>query len=268
MNEGWIKLHRQIMTHWIYENAEYYKAWTTILMMVNHEGNEILIDKEVYACDRGQSLLSLNHWAKIFGKSWTIQKVRTFLSLLKKSGMINTDGLHKTTRLTVLIYDFYQGLQQANNRQITGKQQRSNRETTTNKNDKNDIDKSISYTTISDFYRKQIEVADKYLEKKSEDPQVRMDVENYKQFISFLYDWPHRNSKDSMGTSLHAPMVNVLGIQKQLKFVDFVKHYAKAKKLNIDFYSKIRAMENKPDIQKKCSDFNLTLYNWIKIFDK
>jgi len=135
--EGWIKIDRNIRNHWIWSNAEYFKAWVAIIMFVNHEPKKVLIHGELFECDRGQSLMSLQNWVKVFGKNWTIQKVRTFFTLLENDAMICTKGMRKTTCLTVCNYDSYQELQQTNNRQTTDKQQANNTQITTNKNDKN-----------------------------------------------------------------------------------------------------------------------------------
>lgn len=137
--EGWITIHRKIKEHWIWDDATYLKAWIAILLTVNHENNKVLIEGELIECKRGQSLLSLNGWAKCFGKRWTIQRVRTFLKLLKDDTMIEVEGLRKTTRVTVCNYDTYQINQQTNNRQITRSQQGDNKEITTNNNEEQGI---------------------------------------------------------------------------------------------------------------------------------
>ena len=136
-NNGWIKIHRQIQKHWIWDNPDYLKAWIAILITVNHEDNKVLIHGELFNCGRGESLLSLANWAKTFGKGWTIQRTRTFFNLLEKDKMVNTEGCRKTTRLKVCNYESYQEVQQAKNRQTTDKQQTNNKQITTNKNDKN-----------------------------------------------------------------------------------------------------------------------------------
>ena len=142
-NIGWIKIHRQIQKHWIWDNPDYLKAWIAILITVNHEDNKVLIHGELFNCGRGESLLSLANWAKTFGKGWTIQRTRTFFNLLEKDKMVNTEGCRKTTRLKVCNYESYQEVQQANNRQTTDKQQTNNKQITTNKNDKNDKKNNI-----------------------------------------------------------------------------------------------------------------------------
>lgn len=134
---GWIKLHRQIRNHWVFKNANYFKAWVVIISEVNHQSSKVLIEGELIECKRGQSINSLATWVSILGHDWTIQKLRTFLKLLEKDGMINTEGLRKTTRLTVCNYDSYQSEQQADNKQTTNSQQADNTQLTTNKNVKN-----------------------------------------------------------------------------------------------------------------------------------
>ena len=118
---GWIRLHRKIRDHWIYQNAEYFKAWITVLMECNHIDNKVLIDGEILKCKRGQSVNSIKTWTKLFGKKWTRQKVRTFFSLLQQDNMIATKGVRKTTILTVLNYKTYQGLVTTDNQQITNR---------------------------------------------------------------------------------------------------------------------------------------------------
>jgi hypothetical protein len=145
---GWIKLHRQIRNHWVFKNANYFKAWVVIISEVNHQSTKVIIEGELIECKRGQSINSLSTWVSILGKDWTIQKLRTFLKLLEKDEMINTEGLRKTTRLTVCNYDSYQSEQQGDNKQTTNRQQGDNKEITTNKNEKN---KKNTIPSIEEF---------------------------------------------------------------------------------------------------------------------
>lgn len=132
-NGGWIKIHRSILKHWIYENPLYLKGWLTILIEVNFTEKTVLIDGELIKCGRGQSLYSLNTWVSKLGKGWTMQKIRTFLKLLESDGMIELEGMRKSTRLTVCNYESYQDGQQTDNKQITNRQQADNKQITTTK---------------------------------------------------------------------------------------------------------------------------------------
>lgn len=141
INKGWIKLYRSCLDHWLYTEHRPLtrrEAWETILLTVNYEQSKTLIKGKVYDCMPGQSLLSLDSWSKKFG--WSIQKVRTFFLLLENDGMINTEGLQYTTRLTVCNWESYQGVatdqQQTDNRPTTDGQQTANRPITTIKEGK------------------------------------------------------------------------------------------------------------------------------------
>lgn len=135
--EGWIKLNREIIDHWIYKDDRYFKAWIRMLMTVNYEPKKVLISGELIDCGRGQSLLSIKNWADLFGKGWSVQKVRTFFDLLKNDAMVNIEGLRKTTRITICNYDKYQDRQRGDNEEndeeITRRQRGDNEEITTTK---------------------------------------------------------------------------------------------------------------------------------------
>ncbi len=137
--EGWIKLHRKSLDHWLYnENRPHTKreAWEDILIMCNHEDNKFMINGELIHCNSGQSVMSLKSWSKQF--KWSIQSTRTFFNILEKDKMIVVEGLKYSTRITVCNYDIYQKQQQTDNKLITNCQQTDNILLTTNKKNKND----------------------------------------------------------------------------------------------------------------------------------
>jgi len=108
MDVGWIKIHRNILNNWISENDAYFSAWIKIVLNVNFKKNKTLVKGVLIDCERGQSIKSLDTWSKIFGSSWTKNKVRTFFKILESDGMINTENVVVTTRLTVCNYIAYQ----------------------------------------------------------------------------------------------------------------------------------------------------------------
>lgn len=106
---GWIKLHRSIRSHWINEvnrPRTYREAWEDILLSVNWEPKKVLVRGDLIDCQPGQSLNSLQTWAKEF--NWTIAKVRHFFKLLEKDGIVTLEGLQYTTRLTICKWEDYQ----------------------------------------------------------------------------------------------------------------------------------------------------------------
>ena len=87
--EGWIKLHRQIVGHWIFINPNYFRAWIIMLFTVNYEPKKVLISGLLIDCDRGQSVLSLESWVDLFGVSkktghGLFKKFELFLIYLSK----------------------------------------------------------------------------------------------------------------------------------------------------------------------------------------
>ena len=104
--EGWIMLHRKITEHWIWNDPIKLKWWLDILLFVNHEDKKVNIGVKLIECKRGQSVMSLQNWAK----RWNVSKsaARNFLELLQKDKMINIENISISTRITVCSYDDYQ----------------------------------------------------------------------------------------------------------------------------------------------------------------
>ena len=143
---GWIKLHREINSHWIWTNSDYFKWWIDILLEVNHTPQKTLIKGVLFECNRGETLYSLDTWAKRWKTNKS--KVRRFLELLQKDEMITLKNEKQTTRLTVCKYDSYQDERNANETQTKHKRNTSETQTTpiqecnnanNEKNEKNNI---------------------------------------------------------------------------------------------------------------------------------
>ncbi len=147
--EGWIKLHRSFLDHWLcdeYRPLTKREAWETMLFTVNYEDKKVLINGQLLTCKRGQALLSIESWSKLF--VWSIGTTRHFFDLLRNDNMIETEGLKNTTRLTICNYDRYQDKQQSDNNLTTTCQQPDNNLTTTTKEVKKD--KKVKNIYIAD----------------------------------------------------------------------------------------------------------------------
>ena len=132
---GWIKLYRSIKNHWILEKTKpltFFEAWIFILLEVNHSGQELRIGYDILKCERGESLNSLDTWAKIF--HWHKSKVRRFFKLLEKDSMIELKKCEKTTHLKVCNYELYQGERNTSETQTKRKRNASETQVTPNKN--------------------------------------------------------------------------------------------------------------------------------------
>lgn len=102
---GYIKLFRSIRKHWIWEDERKLKWWLDILLECNHADKKVNIGFGLIDCKRGQAVKSLLNWAK----QWRVDKssVKRFFDLLRQDGMIETENLKKTTRITVCNYGSY-----------------------------------------------------------------------------------------------------------------------------------------------------------------
>ena len=126
---GWIKLHRQLKDHWLWKSEKRLKWWIDVLLTVNHSETKVMVNGHLIECQKGQSIRSLNTWAK----DWNVSKkaVRDYFKLLERDSIISLESVHFTTRITVCKYEDYQG-------QVNAKYTEGKREGNPNKNDKND----------------------------------------------------------------------------------------------------------------------------------
>lgn len=134
--QGWIKLHRKLIKHWIFQDADYLRFWIYLLLDVNHEKAKVIWNKKLIEIEKGEKITSLKKLAYEFNCSRG--KVRHFLKLLENENMIEIKGNTKYTHISICKYANYQV---NGNSKETDKEQPKNGEKTpddTNKNDKND----------------------------------------------------------------------------------------------------------------------------------
>lgn len=106
---GWIKLHREIQQHWIFQRDDYLKAWVLLLIKANHSDFKTLVsDKisEVVLIKRGEVVSSLKKLS--IELKWSPSKVKRFITKLEKDKMIHLKNERRWTHLTILNYETYQ----------------------------------------------------------------------------------------------------------------------------------------------------------------
>ena len=116
---GWIKLNRSIQSHWIYNERRKFsklEAWIDMLMTANYADNKVIIKGKLYEVKRGESINSMDTWAKRW--SWDKSAVRRFLTLLQNDNIISIKSDSITTHLTICKYESYQGEKNANETQM------------------------------------------------------------------------------------------------------------------------------------------------------
>lgn len=202
---GWIKLDREITSHWIFKDEWKFRNWIDLLTLVNHSEQKVNIKGTVLTCKRGETLCSLDTLAR----RWNCDKskVRRFLKLLESDSMIELKSEQITTRLTICKYDTYQGERNEDETQVKRKRNASETQTTPNKNDKKE-----NKNTIPSFQ----EFLAYALEKKPKVSQIdlRLKYESWKES-----DWStNRNGKLHPITNWKTTLLNTLPYLKEINF--------------------------------------------------
>lgn len=110
MNRGYIALWRKIQDSQIWQERRKFskaEAWIDILMNVrwSNEPEQVIIGNRILTCGYGESLRSLDTWAKRWG--WSTAKVHRVFGLMAGLSMIRVKNETVTTRITVLNYSRY-----------------------------------------------------------------------------------------------------------------------------------------------------------------
>ena len=106
-SKGFIKLDRAIFEHWIFQDAEKFKAFVDLIQLMRFKDETLIIGNDVITIPRGSFYTSELKLAERWG--WSRKKVRSYLDLLSKEEMVIKKGTTKGTTLTLVNYDFYQG---------------------------------------------------------------------------------------------------------------------------------------------------------------
>jgi hypothetical protein len=204
---GWIKLDREITSHWIFKDEWKFRNWIDLLTLVNHSEQKVNIKGTVLICKRGETLCSLDTLAR----RWNCDKskVRRFLKLLESDSMIELKSEQITTRLTICKYDTYQGERNEDETQVKHKRNASETQMTPNKNDKKENKNTIP--EFSEFLAYALEKKPKI---NQED--LRLKYESWKES-----DWStNRNGKLHPITNWKTTLLNTLPYLKEINFAN------------------------------------------------
>jgi hypothetical protein len=138
LHQGFIKLHRKIQDHWIYQEKRKfsrYEAWLDLLMSANHKDNRLVLGNEIIHIEKGSFVTSelklMDRW------DWGKGKLRTFLEMLENDGMIVKKSDRKKTTITICNYCIYHQFENENRPQTDHERTISGLSADTNKNVKN-----------------------------------------------------------------------------------------------------------------------------------
>lgn len=107
-NQGWIKVHRQLLDNeiWEYERFSRAQAWIDLLLLANREEKTFSIRGVEVTAKRGQvvrSIISLsNRW------QWNERTAKRFISWLENRGMIHYKSDNVCSYISINNYDAYQ----------------------------------------------------------------------------------------------------------------------------------------------------------------
>lgn len=104
---GWIKISRDIVNHWLWQDAERLKWWFDLLFMATWEDKQTMHDSHLFTLRRGHMIASVSYLSDRWGKSRPT--IIRFLKLLEDEGMIYRQTLYRQTPIiTICNYDKYQ----------------------------------------------------------------------------------------------------------------------------------------------------------------
>tara|TARA_Y100001973_G_C5200866_1_gene337522 strand:+ start:917 stop:1681 length:765 start_codon:yes stop_codon:yes gene_type:complete len=138
MDKGWISIHRKILKNPILKmNKSYsrFEAWIWLLLRATYSDQKVVLGADIYKLKSGEILTSQKKLCKQF--KWGNSRLRTFLQLLEKDGMIKVKTNSKLTHLTILNYNKLQKNQTATKLQSNQNQIHINK-------DINKVNKDIS----------------------------------------------------------------------------------------------------------------------------
>ena len=190
---GWIKLHRQILEWEWYEDINCFRLFTHLLLKANHKEKRY----KGIVVKAGQIVTSRDLLAQETGLS--SQQVRTALTKLKSTNEITSVTSSQGTIIEVVNYEKYQ----LSTNEITEEQPTSNQRVTTNKNDKNNKKENI--------YRNFKHLSLSF------DEFNKLCIDYTKQQIDDILDQIENNANNKKYTSLYLTAKNWLSRNKTLQ---------------------------------------------------
>lgn len=140
-NNGWIKLHRCLLSKaiWKCSTPEQKTLLIIILLLANHEPSQWIFEGKKYECKPGEFITSLSSLAKTSGLS--IHQVRTALEKFENLEFLTSKVTKRNRLISIVNWGFYQGVDEKGDKlidkQVTNKWQTSDKQVATNKNNKN-----------------------------------------------------------------------------------------------------------------------------------
>lgn len=224
MNQGWIKLHRQLLEWDWYDDINTKVLFLHLLLKANHKekkyrGKVIKVGQVM----TGRKLLSLE-------TGLTEQQIRTSLSKLKSTNEITIESNAQGTIIQVVKYKEYQ----IPTKEITNEQPTSNQRVTTNKNDnKEKKEIVINNITSKEFIERTIKFLNKTLKSSFRDStqQTKKDLkkiweEKYTlQEVARMIIYKHQEWKDDKDMSKYLVPSTLFRFSNFEKYVEASRNF-------------------------------------------
>lgn len=160
MQNGWIKLHRELLEKpiWTASTPEQKTILITLLAMANHKEKEWEWKGQKYVAKPGQFVTSLPSIVEKSGKGISLQNVRTALKRFEKLEFLTDESTKQNRLITLLNWGLYQQGESDLTDDLTVSQQTTNSQLTANKNvrkkegKKRDSSRKRVYDEASDSY--------------------------------------------------------------------------------------------------------------------
>lgn len=103
---GWVKLHRSVLEHWVFGDAELFRIWAEVLLRASHKERKMIFNGELVVAPRGSLVVSKIKWAERLGLSRP--RLDRALGKLECDGMIVQQTSKRRTVISVVNYEAYQ----------------------------------------------------------------------------------------------------------------------------------------------------------------
>lgn len=104
---GWIKISRDIASHWIWGNDKYLKWWIDLLIMASWDEEEVNHDTHTFTLQKGQMIMSIQDLCVRWKASRNA--VLKFIQLCEKRDMLIREVRYRQTPIiTICNYESYQ----------------------------------------------------------------------------------------------------------------------------------------------------------------
>jgi len=108
MQQGWIKLYRQIIENdlWSAEKFDKAHAWIDLLLLANHTDKKMIMGNQYVTIERGSLITSYHKLADRW--NWSVKTVSNFFKLLESDEMVHIKSTNRYTQITIVNYEYFQ----------------------------------------------------------------------------------------------------------------------------------------------------------------